>query len=81
MPLVHFISFDGTRRSIETSIGQNLMRAATDNAVPGIDGDCGGQCACATCHVYVPAPWGASLPAKMRCGRHGRSWDMRSVTS
>jgi 2Fe-2S ferredoxin len=63
MPLVHFISFDGTRRSIETSIGQNLMRAATDNAVPGIDGDCGGQCACATCHVYVPAPWGVSLPA------------------
>lgn len=34
-----------------------LMRAATDNRVPGIDGDCGGNCACATCHVYVDAAW------------------------
>jgi ferredoxin, 2Fe-2S len=33
------------------------MRAATDNQVPGIDGDCGGNCACATCHVYVDADW------------------------
>jgi 2Fe-2S ferredoxin len=33
------------------------MRAATDNRVPGIDGDCGGNCACATCHVYVDPDW------------------------
>lgn len=62
MPQVHFISFDGIRRSIQTHVGENLMRAATDNAVPGIDGDCGGQCACATCHVYVSAPWEEQLP-------------------
>ena len=62
MSQVHFISFDGIRRSVETQIGENLMRAATDNAVPGIDGDCGGQCACATCHVYVSAPWAERLP-------------------
>jgi len=60
---VHFISFDGMRRSINTAPGENLMRAATDNGVPGIDGDCGGQCACATCHVYVSAPWAERLPA------------------
>lgn len=37
--------------------GTSLMRAATDNRVPGIDGDCGGNCACATCHVYVDPDW------------------------
>ena len=57
MSQVHFISFDGVRRSIETAVGENLMRAATDNGVPGIDGDCGGECACATCHVYVDPAW------------------------
>ena len=63
MSQVHFISFGGVRRSIETTVGENLMRAATDNGVPGIDGDCGGQCACATCHVFVSAPWAERLPA------------------
>ena len=62
MSLVHFISFDGARRSIDTALGENLMRAATDNGVPGIDGDCGGHCACATCHVFVSAPWAERLP-------------------
>ena len=62
MSQVHFISFDGVRRSIESAVGENLMRAATDNGVPGIDGDCGGQCACATCHVFVSAPWAERLP-------------------
>ena len=62
MSQVHFISFGGVRRSIETIVGENLMRAATDNVVPGIDGDCGGQCDCATCHVFVSAPWAERLP-------------------
>lgn len=62
MSQVHFISFDGVRRSIETAVGESLMRAATDNGVPGIDGDCGGQCACATCHVFVSAPWAERVP-------------------
>ncbi len=69
MSQVHFISFEGLRRSIETRIGENLMRAATDNGVPGIDGDCGGQCACATCHVFVSAPWAERLPA-MQTNEH-----------
>jgi 2Fe-2S ferredoxin len=63
MSQVHFITFSGVRCSIETTVGENLMRAATDNGVPGIDGDCGGQCACATCHVFVSAPWAERLPA------------------
>lgn len=63
MPQVHFITFDGQRHSVSTPTGENLMRAATDNGVPGIDGDCGGQCACATCHVYVQSPWAERLQA------------------
>ena len=37
--------------------GESLMRAAVEHDVPGIYGDCGGQCACATCHVYVDEAW------------------------
>jgi 2Fe-2S ferredoxin len=40
------------------------MRAATDNRVPGIDGDCGGNCACATCHVYVDSNWSDRVGAR-----------------
>jgi 2Fe-2S ferredoxin len=62
MPKVTFIAFDGTRREVQAESGLSLMRAAVDNGVPGIDADCGGACACATCHVFVEAPWGAMLP-------------------
>jgi ferredoxin, 2Fe-2S len=57
MPKVTFIAFNGLTRSVEVPEGTTLMRAATDNNVAGIDGDCGGNCACATCHVYVAADW------------------------
>ena len=61
MPKVIFIASDGTLREVNTPEGENLMRAATDNLVPGIDGDCGGQCACGTCHVYITSPWAEKL--------------------
>jgi ferredoxin, 2Fe-2S len=57
MPKITFIAFNGSRRSVEVPAGTTLMRAATDNRVDGIDGDCGGNCACATCHVYVDPIW------------------------
>jgi 2Fe-2S ferredoxin len=57
MPRVTFIAFAGGARTVEAPVGTTLMRAATDNRVPGIDGDCGGNCACATCHVYVDPAW------------------------
>ncbi len=63
MAVVHFIAFNDQRTSVEVAPGTSLMRAATDNGVPGIDGDCGGQCACATCHVYIDEPWAARLTA------------------
>lgn len=62
MPTVHFISYTGQRRSVEVPADEVVMQAAVRNGVPGIDADCGGQCACATCHVYVEAPWAALLP-------------------
>jgi 2Fe-2S ferredoxin len=57
MPKVTFIEHDGKPHTVEAVVGLSLMRAAIDNNVPGIDADCGGQCACATCHVYVEAAW------------------------
>ena len=57
MPRVTFIEYNGNRHPVMVEEGLSLMRAAVDNNVPGIDGDCGGQCACATCHVYVDAAW------------------------
>jgi 2Fe-2S ferredoxin len=57
MPKVTFIAFNGTQRIVEVPIGTTLMRAATDNRVAGIDGDCGGNCACATCHIYIDPNW------------------------
>jgi ferredoxin, 2Fe-2S len=69
MPKVSFIEHNGTRHDIEVADGTTLMRAAVDNSVPGIDGDCGGQCACGTCHVYVDPAWqgktGARTEAEM----------------
>lgn len=61
MPKVTFIEFNGTRHEVEAENGLSLMRAAVDHKVPGIDADCGGQCACATCHVYVDPAWFAKL--------------------
>ena len=57
MPGVTYIEFDGAVHTVEVAIDTTLMRGAVDNNVPGIDADCGGQCACATCHVYVDAAW------------------------
>ena len=57
MPRVIFFEHDGTRHEVDATNGVSLMRAAVDHSVPGIDADCGGACACATCHVYVDEAW------------------------
>ncbi|MFN3230873.1 MAG: 2Fe-2S iron-sulfur cluster-binding protein [Alphaproteobacteria bacterium] len=57
MPTVTFMQPDGTANVVETDLGSNVREAAVQNDVPGIDGDCGGACACATCHVYVTPDW------------------------
>ena len=57
MATITFIEQDGTRHVVEAALGRSLMQAAKDNGVPGILADCGGACACATCHVYVRQEW------------------------
>lgn len=56
MAKITYIEHDGTEHVVEASAGDSLMMTAIDNGVPGIDGDCGGNCACATCHIYVDSP-------------------------
>lgn len=58
---VTYIEHDGTERVVDVEEGMSLMEAAVSNLVPGIDGDCGGVCACATCHVFVDDAWLAKL--------------------
>ncbi len=53
MPKITYIAHDGTERTVEARIGESVMETAVKNSIPGIDADCGGACACATCHVYV----------------------------
>ena len=66
MPKLTFVDADGTARSVEAEAGSTVMEAAIRNAVPGIEAECGGACACATCHVYVSDEWigktGKALP-------------------
>lgn len=57
MPKITFIEHDGTAHSVDAAEGLSVMEAAVNNGVPGIDADCGGACACATCHVYVDPAW------------------------
>ena len=59
MPKITFIDFEGNQRVVDASNDQSVMEAATQNDVDGIDADCGGACACATCHVYVHEDWQA----------------------
>jgi 2Fe-2S ferredoxin len=61
---ITFIGFAGGAHTVEVPLGTTLMRAATDNRVPGIDGDCGGNCACATCHIYVDPDWSDRVGAR-----------------
>ena len=57
MPKFTFIEFDVTEHTVEVRNGLTVMEGAIKNNVPGIDADCGGACACATCHVYVDEAW------------------------
>jgi len=63
MPTVVYIEDNGTRHAIEVEVGETVMQGAVNNAIPGIDADCGGACACATCHVYIDRSWDDRLPA------------------
>ena len=57
MAKITYIENNGTERTIDVEPGLTVMEGAVRNLVPGIDADCGGACACATCHVYVHPDW------------------------
>ena len=64
MAKITYIEHNGTKHEIDVANGLTVMEGARDNGVPGIDADCGGACACSTCHVYVDPAWVEKLPAK-----------------
>ena len=64
MAKITYITHDNQNYSIEIQNGLTVMEGAVQNDVPGIDADCGGGMACATCHVYVNEEWFDKLPAK-----------------
>ena len=64
MPTVVFIDHAGATYPVEAPLNKSLMQVALDNSVPGILGDCGGSCSCATCHGYVNQPWAEQLPPR-----------------
>ena len=70
MPKIKFIDHDGKERDVDIAEGLSVMEGAVKNLVPGIDADCGGACACATCHVYVDPAWVARLPAMKELERN-----------
>ena len=57
MPKITFVDYQGNTSEIDGNVGDSLMEAAVSNDVSGIDADCGGACACATCHVYISEDW------------------------
>ena len=62
MPKITYIESSGNKKTIEVDKGLTVMEGAVQNNIPGIDADCGGSMACATCHVYVKEEWFNKLP-------------------
>ena len=57
MPKITLVEFGGQEHVIDAEVGKSLMQNAMDNAIPGIDADCGGAAACGTCHCFIEPPY------------------------
>lgn len=64
MAKITYIEHNGTEHTVDVPNGLTVMEGARDNNIPGIDADCGGACACSTCHAYIAPDWVDRLPAK-----------------
>ena len=62
MPTIHYVTSDGERHSVEVDTGYSVMEGAINNNIEGIIAECGGACACATCHSYIDEAWLSKLP-------------------
>ena len=79
MPKIVFIEPGGARREVHVPVGITLMEAARQQGIEGILAQCGGACACATCHVYIDPAWAAKLPPRedMEQGMLENAWEPR----
>ncbi len=64
MAKITYVEHDGTEHVVDVDNGLSVMEGAVNNLIPGIDADCGGACACATCHVHVDEKWLSKLDPK-----------------
>ena len=64
MPKIIYENSQGISKTVEVEKGLTVMEGAIQNDIPGIDADCGGSMACATCHVYVQENWLNKIPKK-----------------
>jgi 2Fe-2S ferredoxin len=64
MPRITYIEHNGTEHTVDVAVGLTVMEGAVNNNITGIEADCGGACACSTCHVYVDPDWVEKLPAR-----------------
>ncbi|MDC0136621.1 2Fe-2S iron-sulfur cluster-binding protein [Sulfitobacter sp.] len=64
MAKITYVEYNGKEHVVEVANGLTVMEGARDNNIPGIEADCGGACACSTCHVYVDEAWTDKLPPK-----------------
>lgn len=64
MARITYVEFGGKEHTVDVKNGLTVMEGARDNGIPGIEADCGGACACSTCHVYVDPAWVDKLPKK-----------------
>jgi ferredoxin, 2Fe-2S len=82
MPRIVFIEPSGARREIDAQPGITLMETAVQHRVQGILAQCGGACACATCHVYIPPAWLAKLEPReeMEEGMLESAWEPRETS-
>ena len=64
MARITYVEHGGREHVVDVAHGLTVMEGARDNGIPGIEADCGGACACSTCHVYVDEAWTGRLPPK-----------------
>jgi len=79
MVQITFIDTAGTARTVEGEVGATVMETAIKNGVPGIEAECGGACACSTCHVYIEEAWRAKVgePSPMETDMLDFAYDVR----
>lgn len=80
MPDITYVDADGQRRTVQAAVNATVMEVALKNDIPGVLGECGGACACATCHVYIDDAWvGQVGPAEdMEQGMLDFAFDVRA---